>query len=362
MIFDINEGYFDEIDTVEEFDMNSVQAESTEFDDEVLGSLAIALHMETAYTKLTEAVGIMELSAIANGENPSQIYETSDLITESKAGDRITSFFKSAKAFIIKWAGYIKGFFIKCFKLLESVFATNKQFLKDNEKTLKNADTSKVKFNGYKYTITDLGSVVPSVNKLNEIARKEDEVTESDIKAYATNTRKDICGESSETSMEADADMRKYLFKKFRNGNSSTRELSISEGYGSVDKLISILSTAKDAKKKSNDDYSNAKKTINNAIKSLKDLEKTLKSTNKEGSNDKLMTSASKINGVLKTILRAENSAHSEHIKALRAECLQARAVAGKLLFSGTKVKDGTFKNFKESTDYAIDNLANLEF
>jgi hypothetical protein len=355
MIFDIFKE--DATNNSSEFNFDAVQEEECTMDDPVLAALEIGYHIESAYSKLTEAVGIMELAAVQeSGETI--IYEG----TTDKVKARVKSWFDTAKKFLTKWAGYIKGFFLKMFRMIESLFASDATFVKDNGKLIAGAkDAGGVEFTGYKYTLDYAIEADVSGLKLAEGGNYKDWVENLDEKAILSQARGTVAGASE--GYDSDAEMRKELFKKFRAGKSAKESLKVSEAYGSAQGVVDAVKNTASAKEAANKDYKAAQKSVKAAIDAVDKLYKKLKDENDGKGDEDGMKSASMSLSMLKSVLRSENVAHGEHIKAIQANNRQARSVANMILHKKTKIKDDYVKKEGfEDADAATLNLAALEF
>lgn len=340
-----------------DFNFDAIQEEECNLGDPVLAALEIGYHIETAYSKLTEAVGIMELTAVAESGD-TIIYEG----TGEKVKARVKSWFEAARNFLKKWAGYIKGFFSKMFHMIESLFASDATFVKDNGKLIAGAkEAGAVEFTGYKYTLDYSIEADVSGMKLAEGGDYKSWVENADEKAVLGKARGSIAG-ASET-LESDNEMRKELFKKFRNGNATKVALTVSEAYGSGQSVVDAVKNTASAKEAANKDYNAAKKSVKGAMDAVDKLYKKLNDANDGKGDEDGMKAASLSLSMLKSVLRSENVAHGEHIKAIQANNRQARSVANMILHKNTKVKDDYVKKEGfEGADAAALNLAALEF
>lgn len=351
MIFDLNEGYSVNND-ITGFDMESIVAEEYTLDDPVMLSMEIQLQAESNWVKLQEAVGRMELHAVQE-EGTTAIYEAN----LSAAKDRIKGYFEKAKAWVKKWAGYVKGFFIKCFKMLEALVANDATFVNNNRKIIESlgSEASSFKFSGFVYT-TDKG--VSVADKLGG-STKAIVAKAPGMVAASADIKKEILDSIRGTAIgQGDltpSDFKAECFKKFRNGESAKSTITVSQAYGSLGGLVDVIASTKKAKNDANKSYTAAKNSINVAIKELNAWEKEVTKREKSDERDTLMKAISTATEILKGGLTIENSAHGEQIKAIKANNRQARSVAAHLIGKFAKVKTTKglgVKNVKEGYDF----------
>lgn len=371
MIFDLNEGYSVNND-ITGFDMESIVAEEYTLDDPVMLSMEIQLQAESNWVKLQEAVGRMELHAVQE-EGTTAIYEAN----LSAAKDRIKGYFDKAKAWVKKWAGYIKGFFIKCFKMIESLVASDAKFVNDNRKIIEGlgSEAASFKFSGFKYTTDTAISIADKISPYTKAVLNRNGIEVNDngtMINHSSSATQSAMSELAELKKEqldklrgsalgekdlSPSDFKSECFKKFRNGETSKTTITVSGAYGSLGGLVDTIANTKKAKNDANKSYTAAKNSINKAIKELNAWEKDVLKGDKNDARDNTMKAISVATDILKGALTIENSAHGEQIKAIKANNRQARSVAAHLIGKFAKVKTTKGLGIKESYDFDDDTV-----
>lgn len=358
MIFDLNEGTdmfeFGAQSSASENFFDTIEEEVCNLENPVLASTWVGVRADGLYGRLMEATAVAELMAVEESGTMA-IYE----VSMAGAKDRVKQWFDKAKEVIKKIGAYIKGFFIKMFKMLETTFATNAKIVRDNDETLKKAWTSKaaneMKITGWVFNYNEIKNTSDRYNFDTKYNTKAQLITLKD--KTVENVLNEIRGTTS------DAAFRRKMADLFRNNAKAKTTDKLKTFYESASVLIGVLDQKNTYMKAVKDDHKAAQEEIQRCIKNLHDLEKEITKSYDElidkatednvkdahrKSNEDYMSCASKALGVFKGVLRIQNVQHSEHVKAIREASMQARAVANALIRKGTTIKD--LGGVKEST------------
>lgn len=291
------------------------------------GACELVAESEINYNRFMQAVGINELNYLeTNGEE--MVYE----------GARLKGYIEKAKKFFHNILEKIKGFIKKFMVKVDQWTKSNDGFLKKYESQLRTLKTS-VKIDGYVFT--NLKEKEYSV----QIRNGQDFFTKEEIQAK-------VLGGS------VNGDFSQAIFKHFHNGETSKKEITVTD----MGAQIAAIKATKDLKDKAKKSYSAAEKQIKNI---LKDLDKAEKEINKgdiatEESNAE-MQKLNKTVQAYKDCASAMSMVQGGYLSALKAQNSQAKAICVKALQG--KYAEDTKKNIKEGfSHYEDDFLSEVEF
>lgn len=335
------------------------------------GALEIACLAEANYNKFVDATCRMEIASLI-AEGTTAIYEENET-KKGSAKEKINSWFKAAKGLVMKWASYVKAFFKKAFAMIESLFASDAKFVKDNgNRIMRAANSEGLKFTGYKFTVDEIvylgeGAWSADIIDVDKFTKDNYESVKSTLTDDVENKLKAARSKLAKSGNDlTDKEFKDELFKKFRNGESKKTELTVATAYGNASGAVAVISKSADAKAKANKDYDAEQKSIKKAIKAINDMKKAIE--RKDEDRDLKMKAANKSIDYLRKILKIENVAHGIHLQAIKADNRQARAVCSQILLKNVKVgtkgkganSEWTSKN--ESTDMTTSYLDGLDY
>ena len=313
----------------------NVQAESAGFMDPVEEALYNVAVDEANYNKILGCLAIAEVTAAHNGLDPASVY------TEGTISD----FWEKIKEFFKKLWAKIKGLWAKLVATFDQHVKSGKEFIDKYKKTLNDKfnkiDKDKVKFSGYKFTISTFLSGFTSdkitqnlllsgviTNLFKNANPDDDTVTELEEKY-----RGELIGESSNYTLK---EMTKELHDKLRDGGTKDNDL---EGI-TYEYIFDILSNSDKAKKEFDKTLKNIERTMNQNIKNIERAhEANIKNAASKSISDEDISKNSKAIRYIKTCLGTVQAAAAELAKAMKDEVSQAKGFAAQVLRAG--VRDG---------------------
>ena len=313
----------------------NVQAESAGFMDPVEEALYNVAVDEANYNKILGCLAIAEVTAAHNGLDPASVY------TEGTISD----FWEKIKEFFKKLWAKIKGLWAKLVATFDQHVKSGKEFIDKYKKTLNDKfnkiDKDKVKFSGYKFTISTLLSGFTSdkitqnlllsgvVTNLFKNANPDDDTVTDLEEKY----RGELIGESSNYTLK---EMIKELHDKLRDGGTKDNDL---EGI-TYEYIFDILSNSDKAKKEFDKTLKNIERTMNQNIKNIERAhEANIKNAASKSISDDDISKNSKAIRYIKTCLGTVQAAAAELAKAMKDEVSQAKGFAAQVLRAG--VRDG---------------------
>ena len=355
------------------FTTKYTSVEESVLSDETIYEYSQEVSAETGYMLVAEAeenmnsimkaVGIYELNVLeATGEEV--VYEANN------AG----SFFDKIKDFFKMIWEKIVAVFKKFFAMIDSWVKSDKDFVKKYGKELRSKTSTKdFEFKGYKFTLDKLGvkeavnatkgvfgGIIPgydnqqaadNLTKMSEdFAHIDAEYDKKDD--YIEKARGAIIGGASLTSNEFNEE----LFMKFRNGEDSKSDYTLSDLGGINDILKTIEDTSK-TKKAAEDEYKEIKKVMEKLISKCDKWKSQVKTgaNNTETDDDKkyngnIVGVAAKYSQVLKDDLALIQIVNTAKLQAIKDQNRQAKAICVKLLTY--KPKNESVTHYSESGSF----------
>lgn len=291
------------------------------------GACELVAESEMNYNRFMQAVGINELNYMeTNGEEI--VYE----------GAKLKGYVEKAKKFFQNILEKIKGFIKKFMVNVDSLIKSNDGFVKKYEEELSKMSTS-VKINGYVFT---------------NLTEKEYSVKIRDGQDFYST--EEI--QSNVLGGKVDGNFSEAIFKHYHNGETSKKDITVSDIKGQ----LSVIKSTKDLKDKAKKSYKAAEKQIKTILKELDNAAKAINKgeTATEDSNAAML----KLNKSVKAYKDCASAMHmvqGGYLAALKAQNSQAKAVCVKALQG--KYAEETKKNIKEGfTHYEEDFLSEVEF
>lgn len=306
---------------------------------------------ETNWSNIMKTIGISELACLeATGEE--MVYEAVD----------IHGFFAKAKEIFMAILKKIKEMFERFMSMLASFVMSNKTFIKHYKAKIQSRfrDVKDFKFKGYEYTIDalDPDKAFTNMSTLNAAKSPADPATLKSTYAtkgneLADTLRGEILGKSSGLNSK---EFSTELFKVYRNGDSSAKE--ISKGSINIDSYITDLENGKKAKEDASSAYKKTVSSINKLISSLKTLEnkavsaknnaKNSSAEETQGKEDNIIAYKSAVEA-MKTGANLLQQVNGAHLQAIKDRTRQAKGVCTKVLTGALDKDAGKVKT--ESVD-----------
>lgn len=282
---------------------------------------------EYNYNQIMRTIGIRELQEASYGR---------EIVLE---GADIKGFFEKVKNFFLSMFKKITEAFKNVAKILMSSIASDKKLATKYAKEIKAGcaknwsasgyvfpDTISLKNIYYELSNYDADVVKDSLNLMNEF-KNSDNVYADSIKKK---TKEDIMNIVAKklfkaTEVSSDKEFRDALTKYFRDGKDEPVELKGEIDANMIIRNLKNDSEVKDIKK----DYDEIKKSYDNTIKGLRDLEKAVSAeTGSNADRNKRMAYVSSCISTMKNIKNVETIVYSITLTAAKQKRAQARKMA----------------------------------
>lgn len=281
---------------------------------------------EYNYNQIMRTIGIRELQEASYGR---------EIVLE---GADIKGFFEKVKNFFLSMFKKITEAFKNVAKILTSSIASDKKLATKYAKEIKAGCAKNWSASGYvfkdnislhdAYSLLsnyDAASVKTSLSRMDLFKNSDDRYADSTLKKTKEDIMSIVAKKYCNTEVSGDKEFRDALTKYFRDGKDEPVEL---KGEIDADMIIKNLkndSEVKDIKK----DYDEIKKSYDNTIKGLRDLEKAVSTeTDSNANRNKRMAYVSSCISTMKNIKSVETIVYSITLTAAKQKRAQARKMA----------------------------------
>lgn len=330
-------------------DLDSISVAESNYTPDMLGAFSIIAESDKTYNDIMKAIGLAELACLES-TGAEIVYEAADS----------ESFFEKIKKWFINLGQKIAALFKNFINKVRDWATNDTKFAEKYEKALKDADVSKLDYNGYVFSNlfdTNSGTVYLKtaevlINKFgtgatyaemkadtnNELATKLNDES-VDVEEVANKIRGAAIGKDSIESKDFD----KEIYKHFRSNEDKPVKLTNI-------KIADIINDIKETKRYERAvkiAYDSLNATLKGEIKDLDDLKASVKrqANNAENDADKEKNNAriaaiSKVTNYTRIRMNIITAVNGGLLSAIAANRAQAKSICVELLKANKKKED----------------------